>query len=132
MNKISNLEYRITNFKTTQTQSVMELIEQAFDFYLIREFFAYVIKYLKNEIDLKASLFIEFIIENADWTMEDLIKLKDMNRNDANTSDDEILTNEQWSCFKCTFLNDIDFKLCVMCSNPKGFLNPEKNSIFYS
>ena len=132
MNKISNLEYRITNFKTTQTQSVMELIEQAFDFYLIREFFAYVIKYLKNEIDLKASLFIEFIIENADWTIEDLIKLKDMNRNDANTSDDEILTNEQWSCFKCTFLNDIDFKLCVMCSNPKGFLNPEKNSIFYS
>ena len=132
MNKISDLEYRIINFKTTQTQSVMELIEQAFDFYLMREFFAYVIKYLKNEINLKASLFIEFIIENADWTIEDLIKLKDMNRNDANTSDDEILTNEQWSCFKCTFLNDIDFKLCVMCSNPKGFLNFEKNSIFYS
>ncbi len=126
------MEYRITNFKTTQTQSVMELIEQAFDIYLIREFFAYVIKNLNNEINLKASLFIEFIIENADWTLEDLIKLKDLNRNDANTFDDEILTNEQWSCFKCTFLNDIDFKLCVMCSNPKGYLNSENNSIFYS
>ncbi len=34
---------------------------------------------------------------------------------DVNCADYDILTDEQWSCGKCTFLNDPDQRYCVMC-----------------
>jgi len=112
------------------------LIEQAFDMHLLREFFACVIIILKTNLNLKANQVIEFMIENVKWTKEDMVKLNDLSANrespNAFDEDDEILTNQQWSCVKCTFFNDVDLKLCAMCSNPKDCLNVDNNLIFYS
>lgn len=40
-----------------------------------------------------------------------------------------IFTKLQWSCLKCTFLNDSDLEQCAICVNPKGF--DSNNIIFY-
>jgi hypothetical protein len=36
-----------------------------------------------------------------------------------NMDDYEILSNQQWTCGKCTFLNDADLRYCAMCKGHK-------------
>jgi hypothetical protein len=133
LKRIGNLECSI-DLNLSQDQGVKLLIEQAFDMYLLREFFAHAIIILKINLNLKAKQVIFCMIENVKWTKEDMVKLNDLtaNRESPNNLDDEILTNQQWSCVKCTFFNDVDLKLCAMCSYPKDCLNVDNNLIFYS
>ncbi len=123
--KKSNDEYVLSSNKNH-----LILINFSFDCYLIKLFFQCIIdKLLKEKLktNSKPIDLINFIMKNSQWLEEELPFELNNSENDG-----EILTKQQWSCFNCTFLNDVDLNDCAMCSNPKDFLNIEKNSIFYS
>lgn len=110
-------------------------MQSAFDCFVSQIYFKFIenfIKNFKNDADLKlVNIMDEISHFGSSWTTEqsehDLLDyLEAKFHKSAQTP---IFTRLQWSCVKCTFLNDPDLNTCAMCMNPKGF--EFKNIIFY-
>ena len=137
MKQKKDLEYVICLNGDKPSANTSHIVEQAFDCFIVRSFFTYLIKFFKTnfnaeKINGKPMLLIKYIITNSEWSEDNLLGLVARAESEHCDNSEEILTNQQWSCQNCTFLNDIDARDCVMCANPKKFLNNETNSIFYS
>ena len=71
---------------------------------------------------------IEFILNNSETNNKDQLKIIEAFNKKINGSmtdsikhSKEIFSQNQWSCLKCTYLNDSDTKICIICLNPKDF-----------
>lgn len=68
---------------------------------------SHLIEIFNNEINCS-------MIESATYS-------KNRDHEPQNVNEEEIFSQNQWSCLKCTYLNDWDLKICVICLNPKEF-----------
>lgn len=68
---------------------------------------------------------INYCNNNSRWSLEDLKKHLNNSNEDLRIFQEydknEILSQRQWSCLKCTYLNDWDLRTCAICLNSKDF-----------
>ena len=113
------------------------LLKLSFDCFIIKVYIQFVIDFLNQnkDIEFKPTQIVNFTCNTINWSNQDLIEhlkalnvTSSINENNEWNESDEILTNQQWSCVKCTFLNDYDLNNCALCNNPKDF---DVKTIFY-
>ena len=126
------------------------LVEIAFDSYLNYYFFDNVVNYLNAKNEQEPLKIIEYLLENegvnhfiyddiyknihmegnserialSDENLNTILQVNRDNRpNSGNNTILTILTNEQWSCCSCTYLNEPETPTCVMCHTAKNLPN---------
>ncbi len=139
VNQLANTyEYNSDNRKDT-------LIEIAFDAYLMFYFFDnltfFIENYCQPNEEYEPLKIIEFLLENdginhfdynrmyngltgmtkveVEKESKEILSIRNKNENKVLT----ILTNEQWSCAGCTYLNEPDKTTCALCNSAKNLPN---------
>ena len=108
-----------------EIQENFSLLNHSFDCIILVNYCENLIEFILNnsETNNKDQLkIIEAFNKKINGSMTDSIKhSKNINFDHEKLIDEEIFSQNQWSCLKCTYLNDSDTKICIICLNPKDF-----------
>lgn len=101
--------------------SSTELIELSYDCYLMGHFFKTICQFKEKHDNFDVQVLVEYLIspnsKDLLWNEENFIKNSTLKEQEIykKSTNTKILTNLQWQCELCTFLNDSDQSFCAIC-----------------